>query len=383
MSAETSWIKRVEEAVDAAKIIPLWGTPPAFPWEEFTERLSAHLELPKLRLEIEQTAWKKGDELLRGLGRELQLFTLELAPLAEVAFLAISAEDRAKLMLRALSTSKDEKGFSHPDFQKGFLLYLLLEMAKIMDDVKGFGDLSIRVGQTETLPQENEALCYEIALTLGREKIRSRLILGAAFQEAFRAHFSKRKPPLDEYPLAKETPLTLHLEIGSATLGQEAWKSVQNGDLVILDRCSFDPAQHKGSATLMLGEAPLFRARLKDHALKILDYSFYKEDAMARSDEDELPNEEGLDKEALPEEEGAAPPEMVPLNEIPLTLTVEAGRLQISVEKLLQMKPGNTLELGISPEEGVYLTVGGNRIARGELVKIGELLGVRILETKS
>ena len=66
--------------------------------------------------------------------------------------------------------------------------------------------------------------------------------------------------------------------------------------------------------------------------------------------------------------------------EIPLMLSVEVGKLQINLEKLLQLSPGNVLELPVRPEQGVDLMLHGKKVAKAELIKIGEMLGVRILQ---
>lgn len=66
--------------------------------------------------------------------------------------------------------------------------------------------------------------------------------------------------------------------------------------------------------------------------------------------------------------------------DIPLTVVVEVGRIQISVQKLLELQPGNLLELDVHAENGVDLVVNGKAIGKGELLKIGDALGVRILD---
>ena len=52
----------------------------------------------------------------------------------------------------------------------------------------------------------------------------------------------------------------------------------------------------------------------------------------------------------------------------------------MSMQKLMEIEPGNTLELDVHPENGVDLVVNGRRIGKGELLRIGESLGVRILD---
>jgi flagellar motor switch protein FliN/FliY len=389
MTAEVKpWIRRVEEAIEEAKLIPLWGAVPAFPWDEFTHALSKALALPKLALKLEKAEWKKAESFLIGLGQKPHVSSLELTPLSDVAFIAISSEDLEKLTAACLTKAQEGRGFSHPDFQEGFFHFMLLEALSVSDQLKCFGDLSAKLGKPFSLHNEEGGFCYDIRIDLSGGPVRIRLICPSMFHQAFRAHFSIHKPSLTSSPLARGVQLPIHMEIGSSSLAWEKWQSVDIGDLVILDRCSFDPDLKKGSVTLALGKTPLFRCRLKEGNLKILDYALYNEENMSddKEFEEEVPGEgeEGSPEEAIEEpvveEVEEAPAEMLPLQEVPLTLTVEIGRLSLSLEKLMQMKPGNLLELGTPVDQDVHLTLQGKRVARGELVKIGDLLGVRVLE---
>src|SRR3990167_9423335 len=87
------------------------------------------------------------------------------------------------------------------------------------------------------------------------------------------------------------------------------------------------------------------------------------------------PNPYRTSPESFPQEM-----EPVSIKELPLDITVEIGRIRITLDQLMQLTPGNQLELPIHPDQGVNLTVGGNKIGRAELVYLGEQLGIRILE---
>ena len=71
-------------------------------------------------------------------------------------------------------------------------------------------------------------------------------------------------------------------------------------------------------------------------------------------------------------------PNAAPLD-IPVTLTVELGRVNLSLQRLADLKPGDVVELGRHSREPVELTSNGRLVARGELVLIDTELGVRIL----
>ena len=71
------------------------------------------------------------------------------------------------------------------------------------------------------------------------------------------------------------------------------------------------------------------------------------------------------------------------LNDIPITITCELAQIETSVQKLLELAPGNMLDLSLSSDSAVLLVVNGKIIGKGEIIKIGETLGVRILEIGS
>jgi flagellar motor switch protein FliN len=64
--------------------------------------------------------------------------------------------------------------------------------------------------------------------------------------------------------------------------------------------------------------------------------------------------------------------------EIPVTLTIELGRVSIPLSRLADLKSGDVLELGRHAREPVELTSGGRLVARGELIQIDTELGVRV-----
>ena len=79
--------------------------------------------------------------------------------------------------------------------------------------------------------------------------------------------------------------------------------------------------------------------------------------------------------------EAGPAPEATPVDvdEIPLTLKVEIARIQMPVKMIRELQAGNILELDARPEQGVNLVTNGKTLARGELIRVGDTLGVRIL----
>lgn len=88
--------------------------------------------------------------------------------------------------------------------------------------------------------------------------------------------------------------------------------------------------------------------------------------------------------------EGQAPAEDAPpddnleqveplLGDIPMVLVVELGRVQLTADEVVRLRPGQIIELGRSPVDPVDLVVNGKLVAKGELVEIDGALGVKLL----
>ncbi|MBF0238337.1 MAG: FliM/FliN family flagellar motor switch protein [SAR324 cluster bacterium] len=69
-----------------------------------------------------------------------------------------------------------------------------------------------------------------------------------------------------------------------------------------------------------------------------------------------------------------------PLFQLQLPITVEFGRTRLPIHSLLTLHKGATLKLDRKEKEPLNIFVGDQFWAKGELVVVGEKLGVRILE---
>jgi flagellar motor switch protein FliN/FliY len=64
--------------------------------------------------------------------------------------------------------------------------------------------------------------------------------------------------------------------------------------------------------------------------------------------------------------------------DIPVTLAVELGRVNLTMSRLADLKPGDVVELSRHSRAPVELTSNGRLVARGELILIDTELGVRV-----
>jgi flagellar motor switch protein FliN/FliY len=71
------------------------------------------------------------------------------------------------------------------------------------------------------------------------------------------------------------------------------------------------------------------------------------------------------------------------LLDVPLGLTLEVGRTQISIRDLLALSQGSIVELEKLAGEPLDVLVNGTLVAHGEVVVVNEKFGIRLLDVVS
>jgi type III secretion system YscQ/HrcQ family protein len=336
-------LKKIEEALQQSGLIAEWSGIPAFPWKEAGRRLSDLLQVKQCKLSAEKSVFQESGKLLDALGDHPFLSSLAVTPLEGICHLAIPQEDMTKMASYLLTKDHSFKGFSDRALREGFYTFTLLQILHLFEEWCPFGQLSPRLVDAPPLPQEG-AFCMDISLAINSVKVWGRLIYPKEFHEACLAYFKQHKPPLVTQEMAEQLELSLSLEAGSTLMKPEEWEQAKAGDFIVLDRCGFDLEAKRGSGYLTLHTTPLFQVRIKEGEIKVA--------------------------EAAATEKGAKG--MV-------KVAVEMSRFPMKLETLLQLKAGQILDYPLDVQQTVDLTIQGEKAAAGELIKLGELLGVRLL----
>jgi len=69
--------------------------------------------------------------------------------------------------------------------------------------------------------------------------------------------------------------------------------------------------------------------------------------------------------------------------DVPLSVTVELGRVRIPVRQLLALTAGSVVELAKLAGEPLDVLINGRAVARGEAVMVNDKFGVRLTEIVS
>jgi flagellar motor switch protein FliN len=419
------WITEIEASLVELEEKPQFGLPAPFDWRQLEREIQQLVGHPELKLSHTVKGWVTSNQLFAGIGGRLFPLTIEWSPLQAPSFFVTDEQNLKDLMSDLFESEEAANFFYESPYVLGFYNYFAAEMLRLLSIQPFASPLTPRLGpHPEEIRQiigEESCFVIDIALSLRGKNFWGRILLPERFRHDWKTYFAHLSPPPLSEEMKEKIKVEIGLQVAHSRLSFKEWQKVKKGDFVVLDHCSYDPLERKGAVVLTINQKPVFRGRFKDGEIKITNYPVYEEvsDAMQKEsfgksfgpedeeedlygglsedEESEFEEEEedifaGLEphKEPLKEKEAKKIPEAaepahaeegpaLSLAELPVHLTVEVGRIHMTASALMNLAPGNLLELNVSPEQGVDLVINGKKVGRGELIRMGDVLGVRIL----
>jgi type III secretion protein Q len=165
-----------------------------------------------------------------------------------------------------------------------------------------------------------------------------------------------------------ELPAPLRLEIGHVALRLGELRSITRGDIVAIEPWSLQGAVLGVRAYVGRHTRPAFRAEVRGTTLTVLPF----QDTMM------MKNADPTNKPATGD---ALDPALESLEGLEVTVRFEAGQLQLPLRELGLVKAGHVFDLSQPLTQSVVRIVAhGSVVGKGQLVAIGERLGVRVTE---
>jgi len=351
------WLRKISSDLPVKEQIPY------FPIDlnAISKTLMNKWNLP-INIVLRNSEWKNKENLLDGFNQNVNKCAMLLSPVSSVLFL-ITNDDIAIL------NQIFQKELDLPSLQHSLYNFFLLE---ILNATQPFiPNFSLKLEETEKFTDE-EALCFDLEISINDKPSIFRLITPLSFHREL-----KKLSPQTFLPPAASYEVPIHFEIGNVVLDKNSIDTMQIDDFLLLDRITYDLNNQKGRAILKLQKYPFFHVKISQNKIQILDHALYhEENNIMENKEEELPIE-GQPQETLNVEQE----EITPFKDVNFDIKVELAKCSISMEKLIQLQPGNVLELNITTPDKVDLTLNEKTIAKGELLYLGDALGVKIIET--
>jgi flagellar motor switch protein FliN/FliY len=398
MNPVRQWQNSITALLPEITTIPLWGNLPIFPLEQFNAALREELSCIDLQITVESTTWISPGGWRGSLDENPLILALESPLFSGKLFWVLSPDQLRKQSLLFLAEPpmlERNEEFSLP-FLLGFYHFLALKVLNLLTELEIWRSLQLRLSEQTSIPDE-PMLSVPLSISSKETKSGAHILVSKEILGSIKKLYQDAPPSLTPEQCANLL-LPLSVTVGNITLKSSEWQKLEVGDFVILQNHDYELSKRRGKARLLLGERAIALCHLQRGSLKILQHYFDEEDLMDdheddeeyEREEDEM-DEEDFDEEEMEEDEELAeePTLEAPLSmetlpplikELPIRLSVELTRLKMSLEKVIALSPGNFVELPLSSQQTVTLLANGKAVARGELVLLGEVLGVKIVE---
>lgn len=174
-------------------------------------------------------------------------------------------------------------------------------------------------------------------------------------------------PPLDHW---RDLLDSVAFGFSIAPLSQRDWRTLRPGDVIVVGRSNRPPQFHATAAHTRWPLSPTAAGwRVEGAGQPAPQDPVFPIQDRTRMTENETPAPEGVD--AAPED---------PARNLPVRVAFEIGRVELSVGEIADLQPGYVFALP-SLLEGANVTIlaNGHAAGRGEVVAVGDTLGVRLL----
>lgn len=378
------WKNQISAVLDESTEIPMWGYAPPFPFDAFSKSLQEAWSLPSCDIKLLSAEWITPEKVQKEITGNT-IFKLDVNPIGAPIYLSVTPENQAICIQTLMNTKTSSSNFSSREIQKGFFQFILLEAIGALSSVKK--DLQFSLDEADTKIASDNTYVMNVIITSENFSFEATLLLSKDFQQKFKTNYSERIP-LDT--ATKDKAILCNLKTGYVTLQADQIAKLTVGDFVILDSASYHPKTKKGTMELCFQDTPLFHIKHKEESIKILDYATpFEETTMEKPTPEQKPKEEApvetetntnaetAESETTHEVEKSSP---ISAEKIPVTVKVEVAKLPMTLEKLSNLQVGNVIDTSIHIDHGVDLTVNGEVIGRGELLQLGDIIGVKITE---
>jgi len=427
-----------------------WGALFSFPWQGLSEQLEKTFKLP-IKLIPSELEWQEKKDVYSGVPSPYVPIAITLPGIQGQILIVIARSELEIFMGTLLNVQVPTLQQQEETFFDQFCRFFAVTLVSCSHGVNELAPLSPKLDNPQDILGTG-ALVQNIEIHFQDQKISARVILPQLFLESWKkAHPTQQQQARSD--LLEQFSIQLNLEAGRTYVQADELTSLQAGDFLLIDHPFYIPGSTRARTYLTHKGNPLFRAKIKNGALKILEMPLqheaftplgglsmttqeplpqeniehldetegFEEDEELESTEgtqeeesqgeesqrenqqEELESSEEESPEKEPEESEQEAPEEeehteipeeeikttqkthlsrepLKVEEIPLTVVVQFAELNMTLQQLSSLHPGNLLDLNIRPEDGVVLVVNDRVCAEGELVMIGDKVGVRIKE---
>lgn len=361
-----SWLKSRNSFLSSLGKTEEQVAAPQFPEELCRHKIKEKFRLEDVQISINFRGSITAAKATKEFGAHLLIQPMVVQPWeVETVLFLTSEEDLQELMVAVFDDASLASYFYEKDKLLGFHYYFVAEACKLFEELQWVPSLSAKVADNAIFTAQNLQGSYQVvdvALRLDGKHVRFRLLLPEETFQSCQKFFASLHEESDLYNIDQTQQISLSVEVGYSQLTQEEWHQVVPGSFIMLDSCLYDPETEESGALLTVQKHQFFGGRFLSPSSREFKITSYPN--LAHEDP------------PLPENQQA------PAAPLPgySRLVVEVARYVLAVDEFIKLSLGSVLSLRAHPAHGIDIILDGAKVGRGEIIALGDVLGIRVLE---
>lgn len=412
-----SRLRTVSPALYALDRQPLIPEGFRFPIENLASLLAKHLER-EVSITLDERAWSSQQEVEQEKkDKKLRELRCSLFGIPSLCSLFFPEDSLASILAELVQCETTFLQMQPSSFLKTFEAFLFAQVIASVKACSPFEKMELRLIDEEAKEVYDGYLVSRYTVRIGKTTTTLLIAQPPPFLDQLRALPQSKEHSPKEWLM--NLPLfPIQIEAARFHMSLSLLKEIKMGDVILVDFPFYIPGSERARVILTYRGKPLFRAKVKNGAIKLLEMSQNQqafqpvsplpraEVVVPESTQTREPSMNPLNKKAPPtpvkpsedeeefsqetteesfpderaQEKGVSTRETpLSLNDLPLLVVVQLKELSMTLDELQALQPGNLLDLDIHPEHAVVqLSIQGQIIGEGDLIRIGDKVGVRV-----
>lgn len=310
--------------------------------DAISQALQDRLEISNLKIETHQKYKRSPEEVLESFGSDPVVFCLSSLSVKGLFYWIMHPSEMQTFSSWTFTKDDSAEKFHDTKLLEGYFTYLFLQTMSVLKTLTPFSKLQFQMIDTKEITEDCQ--CIDLQFFSHQNQCQGRLAISQTAFEAFKKELFLFK----DYAKSSAS-IPLKVIAGTVLLTHEQKNQIQPGDFIVLDSVQYDPKTHQGTMDIYFETHPIFKVLLKQKKLKLLEFHSHKK------------------------------PENKSSHEIQAVI----AKMTLPAHKLYSLKPEDSLEIILNPHQILSLVEKNKTFAHAELLHIGEVIGVRVLEIVS
>lgn len=358
-----SWLKSKNDLLSSLNQGKQDVSLPLFPKKKLEDLLKDKFRLEECEVTISARGSVSASQIAHEFGNRVLIQPLSAQPLEKGAvFFLSSEEDLQRVMEIVFGDASLASYFYEKDKLLGFHYYFMAEMCNYLQECGWPPAVTVKVTEeaqfsTRFLTENYHTVV--VTCILDAVPIHFAFLVPESTYESSKQFFAGQNIEVDVSQMDLMQSISMIVEVGDCKLTQEELKQVSVGSFILLDSCLYDPDSGDSGAYLSIHGTQFFGGRFLNRSgeFKITSFPTLQKETEEDSDHKEETTASDYHK-----------------------LVAEVAHYTITLDEFLKLSSGSTLQFqGQHPALGVDLVIDGEKRGRGEIISVGDVLGIRVI----